>query len=379
MSLFFENKKNSHYGFLIIFLSLTLVGFLSIALFNYYVDGGNSFFQARAFETKLVTAELKKTSALVCSNYNDRSYKRRLLEKLAVRPEVLILGSSRVMQFNQHLFGHQRFFNASVSGAGLEDDIALYYLYQQRGWKPKTVVIGLDHWLLDKNYTTKKWRSTFLNEYYSARKVFFGKEDQFAQLRSKAQGKIDEILTLLSANYFTESIKKMAWLRLLMAHQLSSQDVIFNPNSSALADFPICYLEFPDGSKSTSSSSEALTASQVDAITNKDLHEVIWPRQLHAKYQQMLDDFVHYLITQQVEVVFYLPPYEPVAYAAFQQDKTYQIVNAAEQYFLSVAEKYHLKVIGSYNPAQSKLDSSDFIDYMHLKKKGVEKIFHAKL
>jgi hypothetical protein len=371
------NKKIIYRKIFIIFLSLTLVGFLSMMVFNYYVDGGTSFFHARTFEEKLTESELKNISVLVCTNYNDRSYKRRMLEKIKARPEVLLLGSSRVMLLNQHLFGQQHFFNASVSGAGLEDDIALYYIYQQRGWKPKTVVIGLDHWVLDKNYATKKWRTTFLSEYYSAIKVFFGQENTSARICTQLQGWFSEITTLLSASYFTESLKKISWIHQRMTQPLPENDIVYNPGSHALHDFPICYLELPDGSKSTSWSGESLTASQTDAIAKKDLREVIWPRQLDVKYQKMLDDFVYYLIAQQVEVIFYLPPYEPVAYAAFQREEAYKTVIAAEQYYLNLADKYHLKVIGSYDPAQSGLDSSDFIDYMHLKRKGVKKVFHT--
>ena len=46
----------------------------------------------------------------------------------------------------------------------------------------------------------------------------------------------------------------------------------------------------------------------------------------------------------------------------------------SEQYFLSIASQYHLKVIGSYNPNKIGLQANDFFDAIHLKKAGMEKI-----
>lgn len=360
----------------LLFFSLTLASFLSIILFNYYFDGGNQFFHSLGFAKKLADAELQKNNVLVCTNYNERYYKKLLLEKLLIRPDILVLGSSRTMQLHQQLFGHATFFNASVSTVSLQDYIALYYLYQMRGWKPKVVILSLDHWLLDKNDNAKKWVGNFLTEYNAATQLFFDKQHGVEQARIRLIESAEKISTLLSVGYLKASVKKMPWVHRAVTKQLPIDDMVVNPAPQMRLDFPICYLEFPDGSKSSSVSEEQVSANEADAISRANLHQVTWSNQLHPESKQLLAEFVQYLLAQHIEVIFYLPPYAPAAYAEFQQDKHYQMVQAAEDYFLALAAAHHLQVVGSFNPEILQLDSSDFVDYVHLKQKGIDKIFN---
>jgi hypothetical protein len=279
------------------------------------------------------------------------------------------------MQLHQDLFGHATFFNASVSTVNLQDYIALYYLYQKRGWKPKTVILSLDHWLLDKNYNAKKWIGNFLTEYNAATEIFFGKQNRVGQAGIQLAAAVEKMSTLLSAGYLKASVRKVPWVHHAVNKQLPVNDMVVNPTWQTMQDFPICYLEFPDGSRSSSVSEEQVTANEADAISRSNLHQVSWPSQLHPESKQLLNKFVRYLLAQKIEVIIYLPPYSPAAYAEFKQDKNYKMVQAAEQYYLTLAAQYQLKVIGSFDPAKLKLDSSDFVDYVHLKQKGIDKIF----
>src|SRR5690242_3591258 len=131
-----------------LFLSVLVIFLLAMTAVNYFVDGGFLFHRAKKFESTLAQAFLQQQKILICRNYNDRQVKKSFIEHLKQAPEVLIFGSSRSMPIREDLFRGLSFFNASVTGGTLEDDLALYYLFQKKGQHPKVVIISLDQWLI---------------------------------------------------------------------------------------------------------------------------------------------------------------------------------------------------------------------------------------
>lgn len=361
---------------LILFFSLLGLLFLSIVLINYYIDGGNYFFQANNFEKKLATELLNKNTVLVCTNYNDRSLKRALLQQLPERPRILVFGSSRSMPISHDLFNEQRFFNASVSSARLEDDMALYSIYTQRGWKPDVVIIELSQWILDKSDFMLMWKTTFLSEYSAAKQAAFNHTTPI-ELTDKWGGLWQKYSQLLSLSYFKNSLKKSNLAHQLMFSSLPLDGIITRPSAADLAALPTCYLQHPDGTRATAHSDEIVTPDQADRLSLQDLQHP-WPTQIDAHYRDLFEHFIRYLISQNVHVIFYLPPYEPKAYAEFQKNPAYQVENVTEQYFLALAQQYHVTVIGSYDPEKLHLTSSDFFDYTHLKTHAFKKVFSAE-
>jgi hypothetical protein len=361
---------------LIIFLSLLGLLFLSIVLINYYIDGANYFFQSKNFERKLATQLLNNNNVLVCTNYNDRSLKRTLLQQLSKRPRILIFGSSRSMPISHELFNEHSFFNASVSSARLEDDMALYAIYARRGWKPDVVIIELSQWILDKSDVMLMWKTTFLSEYYAAKQAAYNHATPI-KLKDKLGGLWEKYSQLLSLSYFKNSLKKLNLTHQLIHNSLPLDSIVTRPNTTDLSAFPTCYLQYPNGTRATAQTDEAVSPTQADFVSLQDLKHP-WPTTIDIDYQDLFEHFIRYLINQNVQVIFYLPPYEPKAYAEFQKNPAYKIENITEQYFLKLAEQYHLAVIGSYNPTKLHLSSSDFFDYTHLKAHAFKKIFDSE-
>jgi hypothetical protein len=119
-------------GFVRRFLGLLLGVLLLIGLANYFVN-----------PTGLHAPQLLPTV-----NWNVRATKTELMRQAAVKPEVLVLGSSRAMKIRpslvQELTGMPT-FNATVEGAMTEDDyIMLRYAVERAGAHPKLLLIGID-------------------------------------------------------------------------------------------------------------------------------------------------------------------------------------------------------------------------------------------
>ncbi len=88
----------------------------------------------------------------------------------------------------------------------------------------------------------------------------------------------------------------------------------------------------------------------------------------------LFEKFIRYLLKENIEVIVYFPPYEPKAYLEMTTKRNTFAMNEAEHYFLHIANQYHLKILGAYNPYKLNLSANDFIDDVHLKRKGIQKL-----
>ncbi len=364
-------------NFLIAVISLILFFLSSISIINYYIDPGNQFFRSQKFEEKLANHLLANQDVMIRFNYNARLLKKIILAKIKARPDFLIIGSSRVMLMNHHLFNTPSFYNTWVPlGATIQDDIAIYYLFQKRGWgPPKTVLICLDTWILSRNNGKEAWK-VFFPEYMAAKKLFLNDRPppRFYEQWSETVNKYTQ---LLSIDYLTASFNKMNESRQIKSHSLI-EDILVSSNPN---DCPTCDIEHPDGSRTLSMKKELTTREEADVLGRKSIIHTRYNNsytELDPDYTKLFEDFIHYLLSKNVHVILYLPPYEPAAYYEIQNDPNYKMIPFSELYFRSIASKYHLEIIGSYNPDQLRLRADDFVDDMHLKEKGVWKIFNNK-
>lgn len=347
-------------------LFLTLLALLSIIIFNYFIDPGNQFFRAAPLEKAIAQALLDKKKVMFHTNYNDRGVQKLVLEKWDKRPEILVIGSSRSMPISHNAFNQTDFFNASVTSASLEDHVAIYYLYQKKG-QPKTVVLNLDPWILDKNHGMKKWKFALFSDYYAGREMILGEKNPNLFI-DKTKIAIEKYSQLLSSEYTHVAVRKLLLPK--------TQDIIIDPEDNACSS---CYTRFPDGTRIFSQKQESTTSREaelasIDGIRQYD-RDFGQFTQLDTHYTHLFENFIRYMKEKNVTIIFYLPAYSPIAYTTIQTDERYKMIEVAEKYFLDIAKKYDVKVIGGYNPAILSLQNSDFVDDLHLKKQPIENIF----
>ncbi len=360
-------------------ISLTLLSILSILAINYYIDPANQFFLARSFDENIANILLDNKVVMLRSNYNERLFKKVMLAKLSARPDVLVLGSSHVMSIDHDLLNTKSLFNAYVTNpaATLEDDIALYYLYQKRGWKPKTVIIGLDSWILDKKLGWEGWKA-LLPEYFAGKRLFM-KGEEASSYYGNIRSTFEKYSQLLSFDYLKASVQhKPLYLYVdEKKHDRSmAADVLISSNSN---ECPTCAMIYPDGSRMPAQIYASRSAEEVEELSRKAIKHLDHDNsytELDPVYMNIFESFISYLLAQHVNVIFYLPPYAPPAYDEMEKDKNYKIMRVSEEYFRSIALKYHLITIGSYNPRLLGLETNNFYDPTHLKKEGFNIVFH---
>ena len=382
-------KSSIYKRYFISYLFFIAFALCSIMTFNFYIDPANFFFNSHSFESKLANILLSNKDAMIRNNYNDRSFHKLMIEKLQKRPEVLVLGSSHTMPIRHIYFKDLSLYNASVSSATLEDDLALYYVYQKRGWQPDIAVICLDPWILDRNFFQFRmlnswkgqWKSTLSLEYHNARKLILGNVSTQNDY-DRITGLFYKYSQLLSFDYFIASIKQTS-LFITLNPAATQQNIISPPDSTSCLS---CQIRHPDGSRTPSKYEESLSVDEVNASALSQIQNLQDSfgsykdySKLDSDYTNILEQFVRYLINHKVKVIFYFPPLEPLAYTELvANNPSAKEVAIAEQYFVYLASKYRLETIGSYQASKLGLQESDFIDSWHLKEKGSLKILNAR-
>ncbi|MBI3541665.1 MAG: hypothetical protein HY075_00100 [Deltaproteobacteria bacterium] len=92
-------------------------------------------------------------------SFDQRAWVKAMVEKSA-SCDVLILGSSTVGGFSSEMFPGRRVLNGWLSNATVEDFEAIAYLLESHpSCRPKTVVFGVDHWLLNPKFNERRWLS----------------------------------------------------------------------------------------------------------------------------------------------------------------------------------------------------------------------------
>ena len=180
---------------------------------------------------------------------------------------------------------------------------------------------------------------------------------------------------LFSFIYFKSSILK------LISPVAIRDEIIVNPSEKFSC--PTCNTKLADGTSYYPIYKNAASPGEIDAAAIDGVrqfkHDYGNFSKIDLKRAVLFEQFVKYLKSQKIEVIFYLPPLEPLAYTILREHKQYQNIFASERFYLVIARKYQFRVVGSYDPYSLKLNTEDFIDELHLKKRGLDKVFDQYL
>ena len=335
-----------------IFFIVSLV--ILIVSFNIIVDPANIFFGIEQKIAKYLTEGYNVTGNY---NINERSLQKQLIQKLKTSPSTVILGSSRIMQVGKHFYGDDT-INNGVSGASLEDLIAIYQMYFQRGYLAKKIVIGIDPWIFNENSSQDRWE-TLRSEYYS----FFDEEIPFFRMPS-----ITNYAQLLSLSYFQESFKMFPQILKTKKIEIKPTTNDVNETFTRLADGTITYdLKYREV---TNQEVENKARNEISG----DLYSLEKYNRLSEKALSEFDRFIETIKNKNISIEFILMPYHPLVYDYIKSNQKYNIVMDVEAYIRKYSIENDIPIIGSYDPEVLRLESSDFYDGMHLTPEGINKV-----
>lgn len=347
-----------------------------MALISWTVDPAYIFGRARLVPAGQVANAWLAGRHVILGNWNlderlvMRYYARRLWPWQA--PSVLVIGSSRAMKLHRSQFADRSFFNTSVSGASLEDHLAIYELFRERGLKPRTVVLGVDPWLLNRHNRQPRW-VTLEPEYRRASERLLGRRSISSALLAGVP--TTKALELFSPAYFQASLS--------VAFGLSQRPTITDGEMTVPVTDRTAVdeqIHYADGSIEDSEKVRHLTREYVreDAIavaTSERPYSLGDFTRLDPDLMGLFERFVFDLQGSGITTVFYLPPYHPAAYQRLIEQPKFRILLDVEDYFRRFAAARGIVVHGSYDPVPCGLDESDFTDSMHTTRRAIEKAF----
>lgn len=333
-----------------------------IVTVNYTMDPAHQFDADHAYEKGIARLLLDGAHVANIGHCNDRLVQKYFIQGLTKPRDVVIVGSSRSLQVQQEYFGGASAFNSSVSKATLEDYLAIYEMYHLRGLPPRVLILGLDPWILNDNNTVSLWRS--LGQEIRSARLRMGLEVEDGVVTGSLASACDKCVHLLSLSYFQASVGE---LRRVVTRRDGSAWQEYYATDAIEAD---TYIKLADGSIRYPRAYETRSAAEVD----QDAYAYANP--LAAEYyggfttlspekMRTLEAFVDLLQKDGVRVVFFLPPYHPLAYERIMTARCSQTIASAHQYFLALAARKRLLVLGSYDPRDCCCDGADFLDGHH--------------
>ncbi|MDN5114479.1 hypothetical protein [Aliarcobacter butzleri] len=336
--------------FLKIVLSLSFFILLFVGIFNYKTD---SLGLLRESTLEKVAEELSNGRIIAgLGNIDERIFRKKQIEYLKNDVEYVAIGSSRIMQLRKNMFLNDEinnFQNYSVSGASIEDYIALLQIHKNKfGTLPKNVILGLDAWIFNKNNEQTRYKS-LTKEYNQFLKIL--NVNPLEKPKKEETNKI-KISYFVSLDYFKENIKsfrkKQAYY---VVNTIEVDDALKMPDGSIYYPYKDRFPNFNEVEKIAKSYAQGNVYSleKYEEISNIELFEKL----------------INYLKYNGVNVYFYLTPYHPITYDILLSNEKYKIIDKAEIYLKEFAKHNSIKLVGSYNPHNYNLKNNDFFDGMH--------------
>lgn len=331
-----------------IFLFITLG---AVANVNYFGDAANLYEQNYEYEIAAILKNGKNVTNI--SNFNDRILRKIQITEFRKRSDMVVLGSSRMMLIGKETCGARNLRNSSVSGASMEDLIAIYQIYKKENILPKKFIIGIDPWIFNKNNGQDRWQ--VLSEYYCS----------FGNMDCNLNPTVSDISQIVSPSYFQSSLR---YLLLNQSSQPLGTKNEYNQTNTILLDGSLVY-----NKEMRDRSNEEITNS-IKTFLSKDIYGLrnfSNPSSIAIKKFEL---FLLDILQSGINMELILIPYPPNVYEVIRNEN--KAVIEVERILYYIAENNNIKIKGSYNPQYYKFDNFDFYDGMHLKPEGVKKIMN---
>lgn len=287
---------------------------------------------------------LISSPAIYSGNINERKFVKSIINESSEDPEMLIVGSSRVMSIGKHN-ARKNVLNLSMSGASLEDIVAVSGVSLNK-FKPRWLVIGCDPWIFNKKSEQVRWldlKGEYLNslDWINSKDSFV-----FPPLRDQIEG-VDVFTDFFfNINTFNDA-------------RISDGVSFFDKKRN---DGSIVY------GHSTQNKSPVDVEKEVEPFMYYSMKDFDFSKD----NQDVFEKFIRKVASIKTGVILFLSPYHP---------KLYAIIKTSNKNFLEtenliriIAKKHGVKVLGSYDPLECGCNGNEFFDGMHPKDGCMEKI-----
>ena len=295
---------------------------------------------------EVMAKELASYGVIYSSDIDERVFVKNRINYETIKPEAIIIGSSRIMQASSKGTGFE-LLNLSVSGASLEDLVAIWELSSKR-FNPHYVFLGADPWMFNANSGQSRWRSLEA-EYGSALSKLGLAKKEVSSSQSISTSGLDSV----AINFY---------------NSVNQSKIRADDDSPSLVD-----KIRQDGSRVYNLTYANKSLEEIERSALSFVSYGMTNYEYSNEVRHIFEKFVSELKSQNLKVVIVLSPYHPSTYDLMRlQDKKFLEI---ESIFMEIAVTYGVELIGSYNPTKVGCSSEDFYDGMHPKGKCMNKVF----
>lgn len=338
----------------IIFVPFAII----IVVTNYYVDPAN-IFSGDAYVNKIATILASGNNADNISNYNERLLQKHFLQKQTNKnPDVVVMGSSRIMEISNNVYPNKKLFNIGVSHANINDLIALAGLLDELKIKPKEVVINVDPFLICKgDKGADEWIT--LKEYHQKFSAANCKNVTNSDAIEEEDNQLKKYYTLITFDYFKNSLEF-----LYKGNTKSVENVGKN--------IPKKYGRYVDGSVAYSNAYQH-PDTMIVANVAKGMGKTVVP-EIDDNKLKYLNCLFEYFKANGTDMTLVMLPFH-TNYHDEVNVKQKNIFNTYETFYNSLAQQNNIKIIGSFNAKKEGLNNVDFYDTYHCNGNAIKRIF----
>lgn len=359
-----DTYKSYYISALIAFLT-TLI---ATCLINYHADPAHLFDAENKHEKEIAKYIISGMNVTNISNYDERILQNQYIRSITDAPNIITTGSSRSMMVRKHLFGTNSFFNNSVSGASLEDHMAIYQIYHEQNLLPDTIILGMDPWVLNGNNDQNRWQS--ISEYYYNILHRIGINNKLASTNKQPLFS-NKYLQLLSFTYLTKSLQLiLKKIKHSNRELIATKKILPSEGNTKLSDGSLVY-----GNEVRNRTIENVRTRAIGNAKRGSIYALNNFMSLNSDLTELLGKFIQIIIDDGVTPVIFLPPYHPLTYQVISSKSDYKSVIETEKYIRLLANKHNIKVFGSYDPNLAGCNDAQFTDDMHPKEECINSIF----
>ncbi|MFL5617366.1 MAG: hypothetical protein ACJ79A_03110 [Gemmatimonadaceae bacterium] len=314
----------------------------------------------RVAEREIARVLATGTNVTNYANYDDRAIEKQLASMRA-RPEVLVLGSSRMQVLRGFAGSRVRgfadekpigFVNGAMQGAVLDDMLGVYGLYDAPERRPNRVLIGVDPWT--ESASGEGWRSLASERALVLRRAGIPASPRREELALWARS----VRTLATPEYFR--------LAVFSFRRYGAQGIAWQPTDRAqnvektkLPDGSVVWSAVPDDN------AERAATRFVSTELARDARFHGFKRRPPGR-DDALERFMRYLQSEGVSSTVVLVPFPAAVYDASRRMSGDSLASV-ERRVRTIAARTGARVVGSYDPRRAGVVTRDFFDEDHLR------------
>jgi peptidoglycan/LPS O-acetylase OafA/YrhL len=316
-----------------------------LVLFSYI--SYNSFSSKNSTEVLLAKSLVNK-KAIYATKMDERLFIKNRIIYENLKPKVLVIGSSRIMQISNDNFNQQA-LNLGVSGASIEDHISITLMALEK-FNVNTILLGADPWLFNDFANQERWKS-ISDEYQISLKNILLKSKDYRIIQYK-----DYKEKYLFYDHFLEKLYSFLNIRKL--------DLEIKENQIKNLTKPVI---LRDGKR------VQIYKGKIEASL---IEYSMYKYKFSDEYYEIYKSFIKHLKdVHNKEVVLVLSPYYLPSYKLTIQKNPFYL--DLENKFKKLSKETNIKIIGSYDASSIPCDDNEFYDYMHPKDTCMKKITNS--